>query len=250
MTVLARSWRRFALAVAFLTRVPLPTGDVDGDDLAASLVCFPLVGLVLGGLLAAAASTLPGTLPADASGAVVVAVLALVTGGLHLDGLADVFDALGGGRGSRERMFTILDDPRTGAHGAAALALVLIAKVSAVGALVERGDLGLVVAMPVVARAAIVALVVLFPAARREGLAHAFHERARGVHLAGAAWVAAIGLAWTGAPVLAPALTAVATALVVAAWMNRHLGGLNGDVYGAALELAEVAFVLVAAARV
>ncbi|MBK7974672.1 MAG: adenosylcobinamide-GDP ribazoletransferase [Deltaproteobacteria bacterium] len=248
--MLARTWRRFALAVSFLTRIPLQAGEVDGDDLAGSLVCFPLVGLALGGLLAVVASVLPAALPAEARGVLVVAVLALVTGGLHLDGLADVFDALGGGRGSRERMLTILDDPRTGAHGAAALVLALIAKASALGALVARGELVAVLAMPVVSRAAVVALVVLFPAARREGLAHAFHERARGSHLAGAAWFAALVMAALGgATLLAPTLAALAAALAMAGWMKWRLGGLNGDVYGAALELAEVAFVLVAAAR-
>lgn len=247
--MLARAWRRFALAVSFLTRVPLRAGEVSGDDLAGSLVCFPLVGLLLGGLLAVVASALPGSLPDDARGVVVVALLALVTGGLHLDGLADVFDALGGGRGSRERMLAILDDPRTGAHGATALVLALIAKVSASGALIARHELALLGVMPVISRTVIVALVVWFPPARREGLGHAFHERARGMHLAGAAWVAAIAAACAGSAVTAPALAAVAAALAVAAWMNRHLGGLNGDVHGAALELAEVTFLLVAAAR-
>lgn len=247
--MLARAWRCFALAASFLTRVPLRTGAVSGDDLAGSLVCFPLVGLLLGVLIGGIASVLPAALPADARGVVVVAVLALLTGGLHLDGLADVFDALGGGRGSRERMLAILDDPRTGAHGAAALGLALIAKVSAAGALIARHELALLVVAPVIARAAIVALVVGFPAARREGLGHAFHERARGVHLAGAAWLAAIVAACAGGAVVVPALGGLAVALGVALWMNRHLGGLNGDVHGAALELAEVTFLLVAAAR-
>jgi adenosylcobinamide-GDP ribazoletransferase len=247
--VLARGWRRLALAVSFLTRLPLPVGEVDEDDLAASLSFFPVVGLALGGLLAALTAALPVSLPAEVRGTVLVAALALVTGGLHLDGLSDVFDALGGGRGSRARMLEILDDPRIGAHGSSALVLVLIAKSLLLGALAGSRSLALIAALPVVSRAAIVALVVLFPAARAEGLAHAFHQRARGGHLITAAWVAALGVAWVGGAVVAPALAAIGTALAVALWMTRRLGGLNGDVYGAALELAEVAFLLVAVSR-
>ncbi len=249
MTALARAGRRFALALSFLTRLPVPTGEADGDDLAGSLVFFPIVGLLLGALLVAAATILPLALPAEVRGALLVALLALVTGGLHLDGLSDVFDALGGGRGSRERMLAILDDPRIGAHGAAALVLTLIAKCALVGALAATGERWALVAFPVAARAAIVPLVAFFPAARREGLAHAFHQRARGSHVAGATWIAALVLAAIGAHTLAPTIVAFAAALVIASWMRVRLGGLNGDVYGAALELAEVAFLAAAVSR-
>lgn len=247
--MLARARRRLALAITFLTRAPVPAGAADADDLAASLVFFPVVGLALGTLLVAVAALLPPELPAAARGAVVVATLALVTGGLHLDGLADVFDALGGGRGSRERMLAILDDPRIGAHGAAALVLAIVAKTSLVGALAAADQRWALLAFPVAARAAIVPLVVLFPAARREGLAHAFHERARGGHVAGASFLAALVLGAIGAQCAGPTLAAMLAALAIASWMRFRLGGLNGDVYGAALELAEVAFLAGALSR-
>ena len=71
---------------------------------------------------------------------------------MHLDGLADVFDALGGGRGDRARMLEIMRDSRIGAHGATALTLLLIAKVAALAQVAERHDLLALLAFPTVAR--------------------------------------------------------------------------------------------------
>ncbi len=236
--------RHFALALAFLTRLPIPTGRAEPDDLAASVRFFPLVGLLLGALLAGLVAILPARLGPDIVGVLLTGLLALVTGGLHLDGLADVFDAAGGGRGSRERMLEILRDPRIGAHGATALVLALIAKVLLLGGCVARRDTASVLLFPVVSRAAIVPLIVGFGPARSEGLARAFHQRVGIGELAVTAWIAAIAVAAGGARFVAPALAAFAIAGGIGVWMARRLGGLNGDVYGAALELAEIAFLL------
>src|SRR5262245_52238316 len=169
-----------------------------------------------------------------------VALLAGLTGGLHLDGVADVFDALGGGRGQRDRMLAILRDSRIGAHGAAALVLVILAKVVAVAALVDHssGDHAwwALYAAPVAARWAVVPLIVGFPYARPEGLGKPFHGHAGVAQLAGATAVAAIALGWLGGRAIAPALAALLAALAIATWLHRHLGGLTGDVYGAAIE--------------
>ena len=92
-----------------------------------------------------------------------------MTGGLHLDGVADVFDGLGGGHGDRERILRIMRDSRIGAHGATALVLVLAVKVAALAELLGRGALWPLVVAPAVARFAVVPLIVLLPYARRGG---------------------------------------------------------------------------------
>ena len=107
------------------------------------------------------------------------ALLAALTGGLHLDGVADVFDALGGGRGDRARMLEIMRDSRIGAHGAAALTLLLIAKVAALAQVAERRDLLALLAFPTIARWLAALLVVFFPYVRAEGLGRAFNGEAR-----------------------------------------------------------------------
>src|SRR4029079_9252738 len=89
--------------------------------------------------------------------------------------------------------------------------------------------------------------VVVFAPARSEGLGRAFHERAGAPEIGAVLLAVLVAIAIAGARSVAPPLAAFATAAIVGLWMNRRLGGLNGDVHGAALELAEVAFLALAA---
>ena len=237
--------RALTAAFSFLTRIPIAAGSVEPRDLARSLTWFPAVGAALGAVLVAIAHLLLGPLSPAMTAVALVAVLAGLTGGLHLDGVADVFDALGGGRGQRDRMLAILRDSRIGAHGAAGLVLLLVAKVVATAEILERATWALYAA-PVAARWAVVPLVVAFPYARPEGLGKPFHGHAGPAQLLGATLVAALAIGWLGVAALLPALAALAAALALAVWLHRHLGGLTGDVYGAAIELAELSFLVVA----
>ncbi|MET0385348.1 MAG: adenosylcobinamide-GDP ribazoletransferase [Polyangiales bacterium] len=238
-------WLAWLVAWGFATRVPVRVATVSPRMLAAAISCLPAVGLVLGagayGVARLCAPALGNTLAAIAA----VAFAALITGGLHLDGLADLFDALGGGRGERQRMLDIMRDPRIGAHGASALLLVVLAKVAAIAELdATRLPLALCMA-PAASRLMAVWLLYLLPAARTDGLGHGMGE-ALGQR---DAWVAtgivvAAGCAF-GPHSVAPTLAAVFCAAALG-WLARaRLGGVTGDVCGAAIELSELAFVLV-----
>jgi adenosylcobinamide-GDP ribazoletransferase len=233
--------RGVVAAFTFLTRVPVWRGPLLEADLGRAVGFFPLVGLVLGLALTGFAFVTQAALSPLLLAALLVALLALLTGGLHLDGVADLFDALGGGRGDRARMLAIMRDSRIGAHGAAALILLLVAKVAALAHVLERHDLAVVLMFPAVARWAVTPLVVLLPYARPEGLGRAFKGAARGRELAIAAAIVAASVATLGLRTLMPALAAGVAALIFGCWMARRLGGLTGDVYGAAIELAELA---------
>jgi len=237
--------RALAAAFAFLTRIPVSSGSFEPHELARSLTWFPIVGAALGAAGLVAGHLLRIAFSPAMTAVMLVAILAGLTGGLHLDGVADVFDALGGGRGQRERMLEILRDSRIGAHGAAALVLLVLAKVVATASVVDRHAWALYAA-PIAARWAVVPLVVVFPYARPEGLGKPFHGHAGPAQLFGATALAALAIGWLGPCATAPALVALLTALVIAIWLHRHLGGLTGDVYGAAIELAELAFLVVA----
>ncbi len=276
MTGLLRS---IAAAFAFLTRVPVPPralgeGDVASAAIGRSVVWFPLVGAAIGGAQVGVAWLLGGHLPPALIAVALVALSALLTGGLHLDGLADTFDAWGGGRGDRARTLEIMRDSRIGAHGAVALVLLLAAKIAAVADLLPRtvllprfdritqgdafqhGALWPLFVAPVLARWAVVPLIVFFRYARAEGLGSPFQAHARPIHLAGAT-IVALGAAIaicvanssfgdTATIIGIAAASALAVALALAGLLDRRLGGLTGDVYGAAIELTELA-VLVAA---
>jgi adenosylcobinamide-GDP ribazoletransferase len=240
--------RAVVAAFAFLTRFPVRAAPPSDTDLGRSVTFFPLVGLVLGLLLTAAASAVGGRLAPGVTAVLLVALLAAATGGLHLDGLADVFDGVGGGRGDRARTLEIMRDSRVGAHGAAALALLLLAKTLALAQLIERRDLSAVLAFPAIARWAAAPAIALFPYARPEGLGRAFSGEAGAWQVAGATLIAApIALA-SGARLLLPAAAALMAVALVALWLTRRLGGLTGDAYGAAIEMAEVAFLVAAGA--
>lgn len=235
------------LAFRFLTRLPAGEGPLPGADLGRSCAWFPLAGAALGLAVAGGAHLAAGHVPPLLGGALAAAALAWLSGGLHLDGLADLFDGLSGGHGDRTRTLAIMRDARIGAHGAAALVVVLLAKAAALAELVVRDDFWVLLAAPAVARFLAVPLVVGFPYARPEGLGKAFHGTAGAREVAVAAVLAAAAVA-PGAPAtLAPAAAAGAAAYGVALVARRRLGGLTGDVYGAAIELAELAFLSVAA---
>jgi adenosylcobinamide-GDP ribazoletransferase len=232
--------RPLVAAFAFLTRLPVWSGPLRDEDLGRSVTFFPLVGLVLGLVLTGLGAALVGPVAPTLAAVGLVALLAALTGGLHLDGVADVFDALGGGRGDRQRMLDIMKDSRIGAHGGAALVLVLLAKVVAVAEVLARRDLTGLLAFPAIARWAVTPAIVFSPYARPEGTGRAFHGEARAWQVAGATALLAITLAALGPRLLVPAAAALAASSLLALWLGRRLGGLTGDVYGAAIEIAEV----------
>jgi adenosylcobinamide-GDP ribazoletransferase len=246
--------RHVAAALRFLTRLPVPLLDPRASqgaaELGRALAFFPLAGAALGAILAAAAWALAPHLAPGALAVLLVAALAALTGGLHLDGLADVADGLGGGHGDPVRTLAIMRDSRIGAFGAAALALVLLLKVAALSELLGRGEAGWsLFCAATLARTAAVPLVVLFPYVRPEGLGRAFHDGGGPREVAIAAVLGAAAVAWPGVRAIAPAAASLATAALVALAVRRRLGGLTGDAYGAAIELAEAAFLLVASGR-
>lgn len=236
--------RSVMAAFSFLTRLPIPAAAVAERDLGRGVIWFPLVGAAMGAVWVGVARGLQGHLAPGPLAVLLVALLAAMSGGLHLDGVADTFDALGGGRGDRTRMLDIMRDSRIGAHGAAALFLVLAGKIFAVLDLLARGDLFPLFAAPVLARLAVVPLLVCFRYARPAGLGSPFRAHARAWHVVAALPLPLALCVWAGPSMLVPGGAAVTAALACALALNRHLDGLTGDVYGAAIELAEVAFLV------
>jgi adenosylcobinamide-GDP ribazoletransferase len=227
--------------VTFLTRVPVGRRvDVGAADVARGAVLFPVVGAgigVLGGLVAAA---LEGPLPPVVAGALGAAVAVCLTGGLHIDALADCADALGA---ERARALEIMRDPRIGAFGAAAVAIALLVEAGSLGALAEQGDAaaGFLVA-GALSRATAPVLAQSLPYARRSGtgavLSHGLFAAAP---LAGAALAlggSVLLFGWAGLEVAAGA-GAIAAACGLASW--RWLGGVTGDMLGATIQLTEMA---------
>ncbi|GIG60481.1 adenosylcobinamide-GDP ribazoletransferase [Longispora fulva] len=230
------------LAVTTFTVAPVRGGRVDRATAGAAMLWAPVVGAALGAVLGAVALGLRWAhAPALLGAVVVVALGALGTRGLHLDGLADTVDGLGSYAGP-ERALEIMKKPDVGPFGVAAIVLTLLGQVAAIGALPTATVLpGLVVATATGRLAVTWACRGGVPAARPSGL---------GALVAGTtSWVPAAGLTLlvAAAAVWAthrhwPGPVAVAVALASSAGLVRHavqrFGGVTGDVFGACVEVA------------
>ncbi|WLG97179.1 adenosylcobinamide-GDP ribazoletransferase [Pseudomonas sp. FP198] len=236
----------FWIALQFLSSLPvrLP-GMPEPAQLGRSLLFYPSVGLLFGGLLWGLDAWLSGA-PLLLHAALLLTAWVLLSGGLHLDGLADSADAWLGGFGDRERTLLIMKDPRSGPIAVVTLVLVLLLKFSALLALIEQQQSLALLIVPVLGRGALLALFLTTPYVRAGGLGQALAD-----HLPRhAGWQVLVAVA-LGSVLVAG--WAGLGALVVAALgfiglrriMLRRLGGCTGDTAGALLELLEMA-VLVA----
>jgi adenosylcobinamide-GDP ribazoletransferase len=245
----AASVRAAAASVAFLTRLPIGRAlAVDGADVARGTIAFPLVGAAIGALTGGVAVLLHPALPSFLAAAIAVAVSVLVTGALHVDALADTFDAAGAR--TREQALEIMRDPRLGTFGVTAIVLDLFLKVGAIAVLLEQGEaFAAVVAAGAISRAASIPLAAALPYPRAEGgPGGVLAGRVRPVS-ATVTVLAAVGVAvLVGGSTGAIAAGAAAVAVVVLAVVYRHwLGGATGDSLGTATELTETVALVVAA---
>ncbi|HEY0335139.1 MAG TPA: adenosylcobinamide-GDP ribazoletransferase [Stenotrophomonas sp.] len=232
-------------ALGFLTRVPVPPRVfADASTRARSLAWYPVVGLLLGLALAMLAWCLQES-PPLLGAALLLLAWTWLTGGLHLDGLADTADAWVGGLGDRQRTLAIMKDPRSGPAGVTAVVLVLLLKFAALASL-QAPPLIAVAMAPLLGRAALTAAFLTTPYVRAGGL---------GSGLADASRLACIvALALAAALAILPGVRGLAALLVVVVvfWLWRRacvsrLGGMTGDTCGALCEIVEAA-VLVALA--
>ena len=239
----------FKVALAFLTTLPVPGGlDYCPEVQGASLISYPVVGLLLGGLLAAAAFWVP--LPHYLLAGVIVALWVGLTGGLHLDGLADCADAWMGGLGNRERTLELLKDPLSGSMAVIALVLVLLLKTLGIAAILDAGAVSLLLTVPLLSRAGLLALFLSTPYVRKEGLGRVLADH---FSRTSARWMSGLTVLVVAVALpIALGLLLLATIALVLFLVRRaacaRLGGFTGDVAGALVELSEVALLLVLAA--
>ncbi|MGE3871381.1 MAG: adenosylcobinamide-GDP ribazoletransferase [Parvibaculaceae bacterium] len=254
-TDMAKSWTAdLAASLGFLTRLPMPGGR-PSVPLAEAMRAFPLAGAVIGAAAGLALAGLAATgLPDLAAAGLTLAALALLTGGLHEDGLADTADGFGGGR-DRDRKLAIMRDSHIGTYGVMALVLGLLVKAACLASLAQGSVpavIGLLAASGALSRALIVWLMASTPPARSDGLAHGAGQpadfTARTALLAGSILAALFLLPTLGlVPALAIAGAGALTAGLVRFLALRQVGGHTGDICGALQFLAETAMIAVAA---
>ena len=241
-------WRESRVALAFLTRLPVPLDDIKDVALGRAARGFPVAGVIVGlagGLVYAVADVF--ALPAAVSALLAVGALVLLTGGLHEDGLADTADGVGGGR-DREHALAIMRDSRIGSYGVIALAFALALRVSCVAAVAEAELVMLaLIAASAGSRAMLPVVMFYFPAARRDGLSHAAGAPVRRAMLEGLALAGVLALVTLGfAGLLLGVLLVCGLVWGLVRFLVQRLGGQTGDVLGAAQQTAEIALLIVA----
>jgi adenosylcobinamide-GDP ribazoletransferase len=225
----------FLAAVALLTIVPIRRTQ---HFSAHALAFFPVVGALLGGVLVASFLVSRIVFPPLVTAALLVALWALLTGALHLDGVSDACDALFA-ETTRARRLEILRDVHMGAFGATGLILILLLKFSAL----NNPNLGALFLAPILARWAMV-YAAAYPLARQEGMAVLFVQKLtrREIGLATIfGFIFAVPFGWLG---VSAWLTALGISTLLARFALARFGGLTGDVYGMICESVEVSVLL------
>lgn len=208
---------------------------------------YPMVGCLLGALLAAADVVLAQVFSSQVTNVLLILLLVAVTRGLHQDGLADMVDGLAGGRTAHARL-TIMKDAHIGAIGAAGLFLALGMRWAGLNAVPAGEHIAVLISMPVVGRWAMVVGSFHVTYARPEGgLAQPFLAHVTWKHLCAATITAGLVLALLLGPWAALGSLLIGATLIrlSTAWFHRMFGGVTGDLLGATNEVAEILFVVI-----
>jgi adenosylcobinamide-GDP ribazoletransferase len=234
----------FWIALQFLTIIPLPfKKQWQEKDISSSLIFFPVVGLLIGVFVFLVNWGLGEIYSSVITAVLTLLLWVLISGAMHLDGLADSCDGLGGS--TPEKRLEIMKDSHTGAFGVAGVSLLLLVKFAAIVSLAGWNWETLMLA-PVLGSWAMVLAIAAFPYARKEGLGKAFKQGSSVLQLLIASVItlaAAILLAgWWGIAVMA--IICLIT-LLIGVFFKSRLGGLTGDTYGAIKEVNEAVVLIV-----
>lgn len=232
--------RSFLIALQFLTSLPVRIGGLlENKEIGRSALYFPLVGLLIGALLAALFWLLKGVDPLLAA-ALLLTAWVLITGVLHLDGLADSADAWVGGQGNRKKTLALMKDPCCGTAAVVALVLLVMLKTIALSELLEAENWQALLLTPLLGRSAILLLFLTTDYVRPNGL---------GCYLSKylprktSALVVLLSLIFPCAVMGINAfwllLTLACLFIILRGMMFRRIAGTTGDTAGALLVVTE-----------
>ncbi|MFC1942598.1 adenosylcobinamide-GDP ribazoletransferase [Chloroflexota bacterium] len=240
----------FFAALQFLTIIPLPwQREGSPEQLGRSTTYFPIVGLIIGLVLVGMNWMLNLVLPPAVVNVLLIAVLVIITGSLHLDGLVDTCDGLGGYKPVEDR-WRVMRDSRAGAFGIVGVALLLLVKYVSLNSIPPFLMMGTLLFVPVVSRWAMVYAIFVYPYAHQEGLGTGPKQKTRWPQFT----IATI-ITFIIALVLFPLFSITGLLMILVVWivttifafyLKCKFSGLTGDTYGAINEVAEVTALILA----
>lgn len=252
--------KKMLLAFQFLTIVPLKDmGKVSEREMGSTTAVFPLVGFAEGIILALCAAVFVKVFPAEPTNALLVLILAIMNGGLHIDGLSDTFDAIASG-GDLEKKLMIMKDGTVGPIGVIAIVMTLLLKYVMLNAVFfhssAAGYFLTVIAMPVLSRWSMVPAAYYGRPARREGLGRLFVEHTGSKELLSATAAAIVLMTLVSVVTLQFSLLMFYFMFAMpllyvfgyaAVWFFRkYFDGMTGDSFGAVNEIAALLFLAMA----
>lgn len=234
----------FFIALQFLTIFPIqlkemPSKQQNGQ----SLLFYPLIGLMIGAILFAIAMLLHA-LPVILLSSLILVVWIWLTGGLHLDGLADTADAWVGGFGNKERTLKIMKDPSCGPIGVLSLIILCLIKWSALYVLLEKQLYSALFLFPILGRLTPLFLFLTTQYVREKGLGSSIAEfipKTGSIILSALCLIAAAYFAWVG---VLTVMIFIGTLIYLRHKFIQRIGGITGDTVGASIEICEAVSVL------
>lgn len=239
--------KKILYAFRFLTILPIPwKQDEDLTKVARSMIYFPFVGLIIGLLVSFVELLFRSRFTPLTTSALIVFLWIILTGGLHLDGLSDLADGLGGK--NREDRLRIMKDSRIGAFGAISLIILILLKIIFVRELIilhtTSGLLLPLFLSPVWSRVMVLLSIRFFKSARKDGMGNFFKSE-----MGKKEWIIPIIISTVGTIYLLSIYTIFLLVpfciimLSIAKSVSRKLDGLTGDCYGAVCEISELLFI-------
>lgn len=240
----SRYGKAFLLALSLLTRLPtLQLDSIQASDFGRSALFYPVVGFIIGILLYIPTLFFPHASPMLLS-AIIITLWAMMTGGLHLDGLADSADAWLGGGDDEERIHRIMKDSLVGAAGVIAIVCVLLLKLTALQTLFTHTATELIILVPVIGRSMILLLFLTGQYVRNQGMARNVVDY---LPRPAATWI-------VGGCLLISAFFSLwgVVLMLIGFWLLRRLmikriRGYTGDTVGATVEITEMLWLIGAA---
>ena len=233
--------KRLILAITFLTRLPIPSPkEIAPEDIGRSTPYFPIVGLILGGILVGINYLCSYLWDPLVTNIIIVVSMIALTGGLHLDGLMDTCDGIFSNK-DRERTLEIMRDSRVGAMGVLAGICLILMKFAFLNSIDDSIKTNVLLIFPMLGRWGMVFAVSFFPYARKSsGLGALFVEHSKKYYVLIASmqiFIITIPLLlWRVIPVF---IAAVFVTWLIAWRLSKKLDGLTGDTYGAICEVME-----------
>lgn len=236
--------KNFLLALQFLTIIPVRISEIKEEDFGRSLSYFPVIGMLIG-LLLVLISSVFNFLPSSVVAVLILIALAVITGGIHLDGFADTCDGFYGNR-PKEEILRIMRDSHIGAMGVIGIVCLLLLKFTILTGLPKEVLWKALIIMVVFARWVQSLACFVSNYARQDGKAKRFIEYSdqKGV-IAGGLFTLAVFLLLIGLKGLVLFVISLSLIFLFINYTKRKIGGMTGDTIGATSEIAEALILLV-----